>query len=407
MKTKTQRLYFLNRLVCSPLEAMFTLLIFILGKEAGGSPFQLAVLAASKPLVSIIAFYVSSMIISKPQRVKTYLILLNLTGLLPCFCFPWINTPWFFVGSFALFTTTSRASFPAWAEILKQNLGLDAMSFSISKGTSINYALLLSLPVLFSFWMDQNPGIWKMIYLMLATLQIANIFIVLLLPLTGKLPFEIGSRQHFRFNLITPLKEAWRVLKETPPFAKYLLMFFLGGAGIVATQSILPIYFKEVLQISYTQLALAFSFCKGIAFVMSSSIWARYANRISLYLLNGFMNFFTCLFFLCLFFAGIGVEWLYLGYLFYGIMQAGCELSWNMSGPLFSQNKESTLYSSLNLILVGIRGCICPFLGQWLFLQSGAFAVFTLAFLLCLTGFIYALWLNHAYKSQLPERSAS
>jgi hypothetical protein len=396
MAALTKRLYLLNRLLCSPLEAMFTLLIFILGKEGGATPFQLAVIAAAKPLVSIFAFYLSSLVVNRPSRIKGYLILTTLCGALPCFAFPFQHNPWFFVASFALFAMMSRAAFPAWAEILKSNVGLERMSGIISKGTSINYSVLLSLPLLFSFWMDQQIAIWKVIFLLLAALQLFNLMIVLCLTIETNCTST--PLENKRMNLLVPLKEGWRVLKETPQFANYLLMFFLGGVGIVLAQSVLPIYFTEVLNLSYMQLTLAFSCCKGIAFVVSSPIWARYANRVTLFLINGIMNLFTCLFFLSLFASSIDLKWLYLGYLFYGMMQAGSELSWNLSGPIFSEKRESTLFSSLNLIMVGLRGCLCPFLGQFLLFVSGANGAFAFAILLTILSLFYAFWLNHVYS---------
>ena len=40
-------------------------------------------------------------------------------------------------------------------------------------------------------------------------------------------------------------------------------------------------------------------------------------------------------------------------------MQAGSELSWNMSGPLFSKQEESSSYTSVNIVTAGIRGLHC------------------------------------------------
>lgn len=400
MKTfhySTHLFYLINRLLCSPLEALFTLLIFILSKDAGATPLQLAVLAASKPLVSLIAFYANLNIVDKEYRIKPYLALMTMIGCFPCFFFPFFHNPWYYVMAFALYTTTSRASFPAWVEILKSNVGVNKMSRLVSKGTSINYATVLFLPIAFSFWMDQDAHAWKSIFCALAVLQMMNIILILFLKIAPR-NSQNTILQIPRFSLMAFKKDIFCILKENPPFTKYLLMFFLGGAGIVAMQSILPIYFKENLHLSYKQLTLAFSFCKGISFLATSPIWANYVNHISLYRLNFFMNGLTCLFIICVLASGYYTEWLFMGYIMYGMMQAGCELSWNMSGPVFSREKESTLYSSLNLVLVGVRGCICPFMGQSIFLCAGVEAVFTTAFLLSFIGLMYALWLDSIYK---------
>lgn len=390
----THWLYLFNRIISSPLEILFTLLIFIIGKETEATPLQLTVLAASKPIVSLIAFYVSSFVSQRPYLVKLYLIILSMVGSMPCLFFSYFNNPWFFVFSFALFTTTSRAAFPAWCQILKSQIGLPKMSDSISKGSSINYLFTLMLPVIFSYWMDQDKEIWKMLFMLIALLHMSNIVILLALNLHS--PLTILEKKQW----INPLKNGWHLLKSEPAFTKYLLLFFLGGAGIVAMQSILPIYFKNDLQLSYTKLTLAFSFCKGVSFIVTSPLWARWSNYISLYVINGVMNFFTCLFILCMISSSFNLGWLYVGYLMYGTMQAGCEITWNLSGPVFSSNKDSTQYSSLNLALVGIRGCICPFLGQLIFTFWGVQAVFFSSLVVCLMGLIYAFRLDKLYKYQ-------
>lgn len=45
---------------------------------------------------------------------------------------------------------------------------------------------------------------------------------------------------------------------------------------------------------------------------------------------------------------------LYVAYGLYGVMQAGSELGWHMSGPCFAQEKDSTVFSSTNVLMVGI-----------------------------------------------------
>jgi hypothetical protein len=56
----------------------------------------------------------------------------------------------------------------------------------------------------------------------------------------------------------------------------------------------------------------------------------------------------------------LDTAWLYAAYL-YGAMQGGSELSWKLSGPIFAKDKHSTPFSSLNLVLVGARGCTYGF----------------------------------------------
>ncbi len=394
-------LFLATRLLGSPLEALYSLLIFIVAKELNASPLALVILACSKPIVSLFAFYISTFMTNKSHRFQVYLLTLNLVGALPCLLFPYMQNVWFYVIAYALFMTTLRAAFPVWMEILKKELGVKEMGNLISKGTSINYGVVLFIPLFFSYWMDQQPDHWKTLFLGLALFQLFNTWFLLCLPSPSRSKTDSQSfSPSFRTVLLTPWKNAWHLLSKHSDFAHYLFMFFLGGAGLVAMQPVLPIFFKESLHLSYTELTLAVSFCKGAAFICTAFLWAYGAKRLSLFSLNCYINLFSCLFIAFLLASTMQIHWLFLAYLMYGTMQAGCELSWNLSGPVFSKGNESTLYSSLNLVLVGVRGCLCPFIGQLIFLSSNASMVFITAGGLCFVSLLYAGWLSRDFKEE-------
>ena len=130
-------------------------------------------------------------------------------------------------------------------------------------------------------------------------------------------------------------------------------------------------------------------------------------SHISLYRLNAYTNLLTSLFIGGVLASCMGVEWLYAGYLCYGAMQGGSELSLSLSGPIFSKEKESTAYSSLNLLLIGVRGCICPFLGFLILTYAGVIPVFLTTLSLCLIGIVYGLWLDAKYAPKRVRESAA
>lgn len=381
-------LFILNRILIGPLEAMFTLLIFILSYELHANPFQLALIASAKPVASFFAFYLNTIIFNKPQRIRGYLISINLLGCFPCLLFPFTQNIWFFIGSYALFMMTLRASFPAWSEILKQNVGVDKIATVLSKGTSVTYAITLFVPFLFSFCLDHHPQIWKTLFCILAIFQCFNTLVLSFINPQNTL----SNTEKFS------LRGGWNLLKADPHFSKYLLLFFIGGAGLVAMQPIIPIFFQETLQLSYTEITLAICLCKGTAFILSSPYWAKSFSRISIFELNGYINLFSCLFIAFILMSTLNIHGILLAYLMYGTMQAGCELTLNLSGPTFSKEKDSTFYSSLNLLLLGLRGAIFPFAGQLIFSCSNAETLFVVSGVICVLGLAYAFFLDKQVK---------
>jgi predicted MFS family arabinose efflux permease len=385
------KLFITKRFLESPLEVLFTLLIFILNKNLEVLPLQLTLVATIKPVSSLFSFYISSIIFDNPHRMRTYLFMNILVGTLPCLLFPFTDNVWFYIASYALFLITHRAASPAWMEVLKNNTDSLTIAKTVSYANSIFYFMSIVLAPAICLLMDEVPQIWRYIFLSLGLLKMINMTLLLVI----KPEMKIQIKKPF----IEPLKRGWLLLKEKPSFSHYLFLYCIGGMGIIGTQSILPIYFKDNLNLSYVELGLAFSCFKGLSFLLASPSWVKYTQNHSLYRLNSVANLFTVLYFVLILLAGFNTNLLYLAYTSYGIMLAGCELSKEVSGPQFSGTKDSTIYSSLNLALGGIRGCIFPVLGSLIYSYTGPTVVFTIAATLCLIGSAYGLWLDKRYPS--------
>jgi hypothetical protein len=89
---------------------------------------------------------------------------------------------------------------------------------------------------------------------------------------------------------------------------------------------------------------------------------------------------------LILLLAQYHLSFLYLGFLVYGIAQAGSHLLWNLSGTLFCAEQDSSPYSRVSLLMVGIRGAIFPILGGLLCDLCGQVAVLCMGMSLCFMG---------------------
>lgn len=183
--------------------------------------------------------------------------------------------------------------------------------------------------------------------------------------------------------LLKPWKNAWDLLIQRPDFARYQVGFMLGGSGLIIMQPALPVFFMDTLDLSYTELAIALTLCKGIGFVTTSSTWAKILNRLDIYRFNSWVTLLACCFPLCLIAAQVHLVWLYLGYILYGIMQAGSEMSWNLSGPLFAKEEDSSVYSSVNVMTVGLRGCFVPAIGSILGIFTNSTAIMLIGGALC------------------------
>lgn len=400
----TRLIFVGNKFFSGLLEAMFNLLAFIFCKELDATALQLTLLIASKSIVGLLSLYGNLFIKGKPHTLKGYIILLTLLGTISVFLFPFVQNAWFFLGAYALFMLSLRAAVPAWTEILKINHNDEVRASIFSQGSALNYLINIAIPLSLSPWMDVSPGIWKWIFFALAFVQIINIAQLFYLKVQVD---ENNKEYHPRppLSIIGPWRNFFTLLRERKDFRNYQILFMIGGFALLLIQPVLPVFFKETVKLSYTQLTIATHLCKGIVFALSSPLWGRLLSKISIYLFNFYIYLFALL---SIIFISISTElhnYINIAYIMYGIMHAGYELNWNLSGPIFSREKESTLFTSSTLALMGARGCIAPFIGQLLFIATDAITVFACAGLLCLIALMYSLLLDYQFKNkQLQEK---
>jgi hypothetical protein len=204
-------------------------------------------------------------------------------------------------------------------------------------------------------------------------------------------------------HFFEPWKQSWRLIRERADFASFQVGFMLGGTGLMVLQPALPMFFVDVLNLSYVELSLALAACKGIGFVIASPSWLKLFRRFNIFYLSGLVTALAALFPFLLLSAQSHLVMLYIAYGLYGIMQAGSELSWHMSGPVFAKEHDSSPYSATNVLTVGIRGCVAPLFGAFLYSISNSATVMILGSVLCLLATRHLVKYSQSYSNALEE----
>jgi hypothetical protein len=375
-QVRTRRAFLWSQLLNAPFWGLYGLLAVILYKDLHASPFELALFIALKPAVSLCSLYWSAPVHQRPDRLRTNLLWGGLLARLPFFLTPLIQTSWYLIGAAALYLMLNRAIIPAWMEIFRRNLPSQGRSSVMAHGGTISYLGGLLLPCLMGPWLDLQPGSWIWLLPILALISSLGLLFQLRLPIDG--PAAIQPATHPASKLLAPWQSAYRLLRSRPDFFHYQLGFFLGGGGLMLLQPALPLVFVDQLQLSYTELALALAACKGIGFALTSSLWSRWLPRADTFRPVALVTFLASLFPLLLLCAQWQTSWVYVAYLSYGVMQAGSELYWHLTGPIFSHHDDSTPYSSVNVALVGVRGAIIPLVGSLIVTGWGSSAALLL-----------------------------
>lgn len=356
----TTSAYMWTRILGAPFWAIYNLLPFILHKNLGATPFQLVLILALKPMVSILSIYWSAAIASRPDLLVRNIIFAGILGHLPFLFCPFFDSPWFFIASFALYMMLARGVVPAWMEILKRNLPSVERERVFANASLCGYLGNGIVALGLGLFLDSFHEAWRWVFVFTAALSFLSILFQLRIPIQN-ISIQKEKEGH---QLLQPWIDSWKILQRRRDYRRFQVGFMLGGMGLVLMQPALPIFFADILDLNYTELTTALAIFKGIGFALSTKTWTKLINRIDIYRYSGFVTLFACLFPVILFYAKVHIIWLYAAYIAYGIMQAGSELSWNLSGMIFAKQEESIHYSNVNILAVGVRGAIVPAIGS-------------------------------------------
>jgi len=372
-------------LLNTPFWAIYNMLPFILYRDLGATPWQITLMITLKPVVSIFSVYWSDYVNRRRDRLVPNVVLGCVLAHLPFLFFPWFGSIWWFIGSFALYMLLYRGMIPAWMEILKLSSEGSLRQKLVAYAISCSYVGSAIFPVFFGWMMDDHVQSWRWIFCITSAISLTAV----LLQLRVNIEEEDAAEPHQATPILRPWKNVWELLRYRPDYRDFQFGFMLGGFGIMVLQPALPYFFMDVLQLNYKELGLAMTMCKGIGFALTSGLWAQWMCRVNIFKFSALVVLMFSLFPLGLISAQYSILLLYLTYLGYGVMQAGSQLAWKLSGPIFANHEDSSLYSSVNVITVGLRGCVANPLGGLLCTFGGPVMVLLLGSFLCLSSYVY------------------
>lgn len=400
-KSLTRSAYVATRVLDTPFWALYNMIPVILYKDLHASPWELALVIALKPLVSFLSIYWSSAINSRRDRLVSNIVWARVIGYLPFLLIPLIDQAWFMIFAFGLYMMLAVGIVPAWMELLKLNIPKETREKVFSYTQAFGYIGGGLLPFVLGWALDSYHLAWRWLFPIGALLGLTAFFFQkrILVP-NGE---EAETEPSQDSMLAKPWQSAWRLLKRRKDFRLFQYGFMIVGSGLMIIQPVLPIFFVDQLHLSYIEISVALTFFKGLGFAASSPLWSKWMHRIDPFALMGRMALVGCIFPICLLLAPWQISWLYVGYLFYGVMQSGSELIWNMSGPYFAKNEDSSVYTSVNVLGVGIRGAIVPALGSAMAGLLGAPMLLGVSGMICLS----AVFAFNSFRIRSSERPLS
>lgn len=387
---KTGFALLLTGLLNEPLVGLFAIMPFILRKDLHATVFQISIFTTLKPLMALLSFYWGARLTRYQSKIRENLIWAWLLARLPFFFFPFVDNIWYFTLSSALYLLFQRAGTPAQMEILKCNVpnGLRERFFSLS--SALNYAEGILIGLILGKLMDSGGCQWKTLFFISALIGLIAIFVQMKVPLRKKEELPVPTQTGVNY-LFQPWKDSFKLLKERPDFAHFQWGFMAGGLGLMLMIPAATLFYADELALDHTDMLISRLVCMGLGFVLSTPLWRRALSRLSIFQSTGWacLGFAFCP--LLLLPAHYSITWVYLQFFIYGVAQAGSHLIWHLSGPLFAGPKNSSPFSTVNILAVGVRGVIIFLFGGLLCELLGAVAVLLLSALFSLSGFFYML----------------
>lgn len=388
---KTKKAILWTNVFNEPLFSLYALLAVILRKDLHISAFQIILFTMLKPIVSILSFYWSSWIKNHPSNLRCNLILAGIGLRIPFLLFPFITQGWFYIASGVLYMLLYRTINPIWIEVLKRNLSKQTRDRYYSIGSSVSFGMSVLLAIIFGKILDISWLRWQWIFFGSALLGLFGLFFQVFLPIQNS-TYVSDNRTNISWKsfLTLPWVNSFRLMKERRDFARFQWIFMLGGSGLMLLQSILPVFVVDTLHFSYMDATIAVLICKGLGFCLSTSAWARALHKYPIYFVISLVCALFAIYPMCIFSAISFPFAIYVAQIIYGIASAGSHLAWNLSGAIFARGESSMQFSSVNVVMVGLRGLIAPLLGGYLYLKLGAPSVLCLGMFLCIIGTVYA-----------------
>lgn len=385
---KTRIAYTATRLLNTPFWALHLLLAFIMRKDLDASSLQIACVIGINPVVSLFSFFWSARIQKRRDRLVSNIVWSGILGHLPFLFVPFVTDPWFFVAASGIYMLFYRGVNPAWMEVLKINVPEESRKNVFAYGSAVYHVGGALLAIVIGWALDDYVDARRWLFPLTACIALCAVFFQITLPIIKRPDDSDAEIPPFSFaeQFQKPLKNALNLIKCRPDFARFQIGFMLGGGGLMLWKPALPEFFFDVLDLNFKELTIAMTLCKSIGYTLTLPLWTRAMSRMNLFAFSGSVTAVAALFPVGLMAAQWNLLWLYGAYLLYGIMQAGSELSWNLSGPIFSREEDSSIYTGVNVLAGGLRGCAAPAAGYILCTLTNPSTVLIAGGGLCLLG---------------------
>jgi len=168
---------------------------------------------------------------------------------------------------------------------------------------------------------------------------------------------------------VQPLKAAWGVLQENTAYRNYMFWQFVSGSATMMIEIPLVLILAERFEVNYLLGGTALVFVPAAATLLVMPYWARWFDRTNVLRFRSKQMAVWCVSrgLLALGVAIRSVPVVLVAVALAGVGGGGGRLAWMLGHMQFARRRDDALYMGIHVSLTGLRGCIMPFVGVWLY----------------------------------------
>ena len=209
---------------------------------------------------------------------------------------------------------------------------------------------------------DWNGSAYPIVYAVAALLGVggAAVFHGLRIPAADSDAQTVAAR-----GRTGGARESWRILRQDPPFARYLFWLSMIHCGNLMLLGPLIVLMSDQLLLAQRQQVMVTSSIPLILFPLAVPLWARLFDRgcvLRFQAINGVAFAVAILALAAPAIAG-RPEWLWAGAVLLGIAYAGGSVGWHLGTHRFAPRGRTLAYMGLHVSVSGLRGLLAPLAG--------------------------------------------
>ena len=380
-----------------PFVILYTLLPFIIRKDLEASLLQISILTALRPVLPVFSFYWSANL--SRHRLRTNLMGAWILARLPFLFVPWVHDVWYLIFCCGVYELFNKSGIPALIEILKINIPKKLREKTYSLYFVFAFIESIFLGIFIAGLLDAQPSMWRWLCGVAALIALSSVFVQFRVPIAVDSAPQVRERLSLSKRIVKPWKDAFHMLKTYRDFFHFQCAFMIGGFSLMLITPSLALFCADILQLPHSTMVAGRSILMGIGIVASTALWKSALSQKPVIQLTQWILIGFALYPLALVLSHFHIGWFYIAFILYGIAQAGSHILWNLSGTLFVENADSSAFSRVNILMIGLRGLIAPALGGILCTFLGPEKTLLIGAAICSCGIIYAI----AKRKQIAE----